>query len=159
MQDASTGNGGSSASERQASDENAHGNERREEEAKSKTEDERPCSEAEDAEKEMDADLIRMKTLRTPSSTHDDWLHSGSYLREIAFHTYAEYIDRARLPRHAPAEEQIFHFEPHYALSRSYCQRTRTAARIPVLEALNCVPPDKRLPKGRMRCTSSLWAL
>ena len=68
---------------------------------------------------------------------------AGTFLHEIAFHTYAEYIDRVRLPRYAPAEEQIFRFEPHYALSRSYCQRIRTPARIPVLEALKFVPPGE----------------
>mgnify|MGYP003324485308 CR=1 FL=1 len=84
----------------------------------------------------MDADIIQMKTLRSTTSTHDDWLHRGPYLHDNAFHTYAEYIDRVRLPRHAPAEEQIFRFEPHYALARSYGQRLRTPARFPVLEAL-----------------------
>ncbi len=35
----------------------------------------------------------------------------------------------------------FFRFEHHYILARSYCQRVRTPARIPVLEALKCPPP------------------
>ena len=72
-------------SENRANDDNAHGNKM-------------SCSEAENAEKELDADLIQMKTLRATTSTHDDWLHRGPYLHDIAFHTYAEYIDHVRLP-------------------------------------------------------------
>ena len=111
----------------------------------------------------VDADLIQMKTLRSTTSTHDDWLHRGPYLHDIAFHTYAEYIDPVRLPRHAPAEEQIFRFEPHYALARSYGQRINTPARIPVLEALRFVPPGettkeenalyKHIVGSLLRCT------
>ena len=91
----------------------------------------------------VDADIVQMKTLRTTTSTHDDWLHRGNYLHDIAFHTYVEYVDRVRLPRHAPVEEQIFLFEPHYVLSRSYAQRINTPARTPVLEALKFLPPGE----------------
>ena len=104
-----------------------------------------------------------MKTLRATTSAHDDWLHRGPYLHDIAFHTYAEYIDRVRLPHQAPSDGQVFQFEPHYALSRSYCQRIRTPARIPVLEALRFVPPGestreentlyKHLVGSLLRCT------
>ena len=114
-------------------------------------------------EKIVDADLIHMKTLRSTTSTHDDWLHRGPYLHDIAFHTYAEYIDRVRLTRHAPAEEQIFRFEPHYALARSYGQRIQTPARTPELEALMFVPPGettkeenalyKHIVGSLLRCT------
>ena len=49
--------------------------------------------------KVADADLIQMKTLRTTTSPHDDWLHRGSYLHDLSYHTYTEYIDRVRLPQ------------------------------------------------------------
>ena len=105
----------------------------------------------------VDAYLIQMKTLRSTTSIHDDWLHRGPYLHDIAFHTYAEYIDRVRLPRHAPAEEQIFRFEPHYALAQSYGQRISTPARIPVHEALKFVPQG-RPRQTNMYSASSLLA-
>ena len=89
----------------------------------------------------VDADLIEMKTLRTTTSPHDDWLHRGSYLHDIPYHTYTEYVDRVRLPQQAPLEKQIFRFERHYVLFRSYGQRIKTPARTPVLEALKFVPP------------------
>ena len=109
LQDASEDSGTSFASENEATDDHAHGNGPKDEEADpEKEDDESLCSEVEKAEKAVDADLIQMKTLRATTSTHDDWLHRGPYLHGIAFHTYAEYIDRVRLPRHAPAEEQIF---------------------------------------------------
>ena len=85
-----------------------------------------------------------MKTLRATTSAHDDWLRRGLYLHDIAFHTYTEYVDRVRLPRRALADTQLFPFEPHYALSRSYGQRIRTPACIPALEALKFVPPEER---------------
>ena len=89
----------------------------------------------------LKADLIEMKTLRTTTSAHDDWLHRGSYLHDLSYHTYTEYIDRMRLPQQAPLEEQIFRFESHYVLFRSYGQRIKTPARTPVMEALKFVPP------------------
>ena len=67
-----------------------------------------------DADSDVDAYLIQMKTLLSTTSTHDDWLHWGPYLHDIAFHTYAEYIDRVRIPRKPPPACQLFHFEPHY---------------------------------------------
>ena len=91
--------------------------------------------------KVLDADLVQMKTLRTTTSPRNDWLHRGSYLHDLSYHTYTEYIDRVRLPQQAPLEEQIFRFESHYVLSRSYGQRIKTPARTPVLEALKFVPP------------------
>ena len=97
--------------------------------------------EPEDAPSDVDADLLEMKTLRTTTSTHDDWLHRGPFLHDMPFHTYAEYIDRIRKPRAPPPEGRVFLFEPHYALARTYCQRIKTPARIPVLEALKFVPP------------------
>lgn len=66
----------------------------------------------------LDADLIQMKTLRSTTSTHDDWLHRGPYLNDMPFHTYTEYIDRVRRPREASPSHQHFEFEAHYALSR-----------------------------------------
>ena len=66
-------------------------------------------------------------------------------MRDIALRAYLEYVDRVRLPRHAPLAEQLFLFEPHYALSRSYGQRIRTPARVPVLEALRCQPPGETI--------------
>ena len=89
----------------------------------------------------LDADIIRMKTLRSTTSAHDDWLHRGPYLNDLPFHTYTEYVNRVRRPRQPPADHQIFEFEPHYALSRSYCQQIETPARTPVLEALKFAPP------------------
>ena len=82
-----------------------------------------------------------MKTLRRTTSAHDDWLHRGPYLHDLSYHTYTEYIDRIRLPREPPADEQIFLFEEHYVLSRSYAQRIKTPARLPVMAALKFVPP------------------
>lgn len=76
-------------------------------------------SNAGDDDRNLDADLIQMKTLRSTTSTHDDWLHRGPYLHDIPFHTYAEYIDLVRIPRKPPPGRQLFHFEPHYALSHS----------------------------------------
>ena len=136
-----------------------------EEESRDEEDEEEEAEEAEEeeAEKMADADLIEMKTLRSTTSTHDDWLHRGPYLHDIAFHTYVEYIDRVRLPRQAPAEQQIFRFEPHYAMSQSYCQRIRTPARLPVLEALKFQPPGettkeenalyKHIVGSLLRCT------
>ena len=86
----------------------------------SKGEGEGPFNEQYDAETMVDADKLQMKTLRPTTSAHDDWLHRGPYLHDMAFHTYVEYCDRVRLPRKAPADEQLFVFEPHYALSKSY---------------------------------------
>ena len=111
----------------------------------------------------LDADLIQMKTLRSTTSTHDDWLHRGPYLNDMPFHTYTEYIDRVRRPREAPPSHQLFEFEAHYALSRSYCQTITTPARVPVLEALKFVAPGaskneenalyKHLVASLTRCT------
>ena len=60
-------------------------------------------------------------------------------------------------------DEQIFFFEPHYALAKTYGQRIKTPARIPVLEALKFVPPGdttkednalyKHLVGSLLRCT------
>ena len=118
---------------------------------------------AADVEGDQDAVISHMKTLRSTTSTHDDWLHRGPYLHDLPFHTYAEYVDRVRLPRQPPPEGQVFCFEPHYVLSRSYCQRIRTPARIPVLEALRFVPPGestreenalyKHIVGSLLRCT------
>ena len=96
-----------------------------------------------DGPSDVDADLLEMKTLRTTTSTNDDWLHRGPYLYDLPLHTYAEYIDRIRRPRVPPPEGRVFLFEPHYALARTYCQRIKTPARIPVLEALKFAPPGK----------------
>ena len=114
---------------------------------------EKPCDDPSEGEEtggatnesdtDMDADLIHMETLRTTTSTHDDWLHRGPYLYDVGFHTYAEYVDRVRLPRKSPAGKQLFLFEPHYILSRTYCQQITTPARLPVLEALRFVPPGE----------------
>ena len=111
----------------------------------------------------LDADLIQMKTLRSTTSTHDDWLHRGPYLNDMPFHTYTEYIDRVRRPRQASPSHQLFEFEAHYALSRSYCQEIKTPARTPVLEALKFVAPGdgkneenalyKHLVASLTRCT------
>ena len=132
-------------------------------EASTEEEDKQSGSAEEDTEKMIDADLIEMKTLRSTTSTHDDWLHRGPYLHEIPFHTYVEYVDRVRLPRNAPADKQIFRFEPHYALSQSYGQQITTPARIPILEALKFTPPGettmeenalyKHLVGSLLRCT------
>ena len=129
------------ASDIVARDDDADDDEPSNDEVDPEEDSEKSDDQVEETEKMADADLIQMKTLRSTTSTHDDWLHRGPYLHDMAFHTYVEYIDRVRLPRHAPAEEQIFHFEPHYALARSYGQRCRTPARIPVLEALKFVAP------------------
>ena len=99
------------AADDEQSEDGATENERSDNEADAEEEDEK------EADKMVDADIIHMKTLRTTTSTHDDWLHRGPYLRDIALHTYTEYSDRVRLPRGAPAAEQIFRFEHHYALS------------------------------------------
>ena len=68
----------------------------------------------------LDADLIQMKMLRSTTSTHDDWLHRGPDLNDMPFHTYTKYIDRVRRTRKAPRYHQLFEFETHYALSRSF---------------------------------------
>ncbi len=99
------------------------------------------ADEANDSDEDVEADLVQMKTLRSTTSAHDDWLHRGPYLHDIAFHTYAEYIYRVRLPRRAPAEEQVFRFVSHYPLFRSCGQRIKTQSRIPVLDALIFVHP------------------
>ena len=111
----------------------------------------------------LDEDLIQMKTLRSTTSTHDDWLHRGPYLHDLPFHTYTEYVDRVRRPREPPPSQQLFEFEAHYALSRSYCQTITTPARVPVLEALKFVAPGsskneenelyKHLVASLTRCT------
>ena len=111
----------------------------------------------------LDEDLIQMKTLRSTTSTHDDWLHRGPYLQDMPFHTYTEYIDRVRRPRKPPPSDQLFEFEEHYALSRFYCQTITTPARVPVLEALKFVAPGsskneenelyKHLVASLTRCT------
>ncbi len=98
---------------------------------------------SEDPKSKANADLVQMKTLRETTSTHDDWLHRGPYLHDLPFHTYTEYVDRVRMPRQCPSDTQLFQFEPHYALSGSYCQVIRTPARIPVLEALRFMPPGE----------------
>ena len=67
-------------------------------ETDSKDEGEEPFHEQEDAETMVDADKLQMKTLRSTTSAHDDWLHRGPYLHDMAFHTYVEYCDRVRLP-------------------------------------------------------------
>ena len=102
-----------------------------------------------DVESNVDADLMQMKTLRNTTSTHDDWLHRGPYLHDIAFHTYAEYVDRVRIPRKPSPGCQLFQFEPHYVLSRTYCQQITTPARLPVLEALKFVPPGGNTAEER----------
>ena len=81
----------------------------------------------------------------------------------MPFHTYAEYIDRVRKPRKTPRDQQLFEYEAHYALSRSYCQQIRTPARTPVLEALKFAAPGegkteenalyKHLMASLTRCT------
>ena len=87
---------------------------------------------------------VEMKTLRATTSAHDDWLHRGPYLYELPFHTYVEYVDRISFnSRNASNDKQIFLFEAHYALSGDYCQRIRTPARTPVLEALKFPPPGE----------------
>ena len=101
-----------------------------------------PEAEADDKE-EDDAMLVQMRTLRQTTSTHDDWLHRGPYLRDLPFHTYAEYVDRVRVSRNSSHEQQLFKFQPHYVLSKFYCQRIKTPARVPVLEALRFMPPGE----------------
>ena len=78
-----------------------------------------PEAEADDKE-ENDAMLVQMRTLRQTTSTHDDWLHRGPYLRDLPFHTYAEYVDRVRVSRNSSHEQQLFKFQPHYVLSKFY---------------------------------------
>ena len=111
------------------------------EEEEGKEDGEDSVNEEEDPETVVDADTLQMKTLRCTTSAHDDWLHRGPYLHDMAFHTYVEYCDRVRLPGKTTMDEQIFFFEPHYALAKTYGQRIKTPARIPVLEALKFVPP------------------
>ena len=116
-------------------------------------------AEAED----LDADPIQMKTLRSTASTHDDWLHRGPYLNDMSFPTYTEYIDRARRPRKAPPDHQLFEYEEHYTLSRTYCQQITTPAHLPVLEPLKFAAPGegkiednalyKHLVASLTRCT------
>ena len=101
------------------------------------------ADEANDSDEDVEADLVQMKTLRSTTSAHDDWLHRGPFLHDMPFHTYCEYIDRVRLPRKAPPDIRQFLFEPHYALSRTYCQQPTTPARVPVLEALKFPPPGE----------------
>ena len=98
---------------------------------------------SDDQENKAEADFVRMKTLRETTSTHADWLHRGPYLYDLPFHTYAEYVDRVRIHGQCPSDTQLFRFEPHYALSGSYCQMIHTPARIPVLEALRFLPPGE----------------
>ncbi|MCS5671000.1 MAG: hypothetical protein NZ577_03990 [Vicinamibacterales bacterium] len=130
-------------SEGVAKDDDANEEDSNNDEADSEKGSEESCVEGDPTEHMVDADIIQMKTLRATTSTHDDWLHRGPYLHDIAFHTYVEYVDRVRMPRSAPIEQQIFRFEPHYALALSYGQQIRTPARIPVLEALKFVPPGE----------------
>ena len=92
-------------SEIKARDDDADENDSNNDQGDTEQESEQECDEEDATEKMVDADIVQMKTLRTTTSTHDDWLHRGNYLHDIAFHTYVEYVDRVRLPRHAPVQK------------------------------------------------------
>ena len=70
---------------------------------------------------EVGIDKIEATTHSTNVS--DDYAHRGSQLSTMAFYVYRMYVRRISKPSRAKCRAaNIFFFEPHYALSRSYAQ-------------------------------------
>jgi hypothetical protein len=99
-------------------------------------------------EEELDITVFEATT-----SVHDDWLHRGSLLFDMDFHTYVRFTVRKPLPKlHQVSDvdraEHCFLFDSHYALAKTHWQQLVTDghAKLVVMEALKC--PLPRLNNG-----------
>ena len=96
---------------------------------------------------ELEEDL-NISALEATTSAHDDWLHRGTFLWAMDFHTYIRFTLRKPRPQvHKVSDvdriEHCFLFDAHYALAASHWQQmiTEGHAKLVVMEALRCPLP------------------
>ena len=91
---------------------------------------------------------LNITALEATTSAHDDWLHRGTFLWDMDFHTYIRFTLRKPRPKvHKVSDvdrtEHCFLFDAHYALAASHWQQliTEGHAKLVVMEALRCPLP------------------
>ena len=91
---------------------------------------------------------LNITALEATTSAHDDWLHRGTFLWHMDFHTYIHFTLRKPRPKvHKVSDvdrtEHCFLFDAHYALAASHWQQliTEGHAKLVVMEALRCPLP------------------
>ena len=82
-------------------------------------------------------------TLRKTCGTHDDWLHRGNHLWPLPYMQYVAYVQRVPKPKHVSADTPLlFAFDPHYIMSRTYCQQLRPRLAIPRIHGASLTRAD-----------------
>ena len=98
---------------------------------------------ADDAEQsDADEDVVvdKVEAVTTSTNAADDYAHRGMKLRSMCLYVYRMFVRRVRRPTCAgPCAPNVFFFEPHYALAKSYAQEVVLhAAHVPTIDGFQC---------------------
>jgi hypothetical protein len=99
----------------------------------------------EDHASESDVDFDKLEACTTSTNTADDYAHRGRTLRTMPYYVYRMYVHRIlRPPRAKATAPNIFHFEPHYALARTYVQEVALhSMHVPTIDGFQCPTVDQ----------------
>ena len=98
------------------------------------------CDGDEGDQSKEDVDVEQMTACTTSTNASDDYAHRGSRLRTMPQYVYRMHVRRIRLTdRSKTPAANIFFFEPHYAMARTYVQElVLHKISVPTIDGFQC---------------------
>jgi hypothetical protein len=89
---------------------------------------------------DVEVDIDKVEACTTSTNTADDYAHRGSRLLSMPYYVYRMYARRVRKPSRAKmCATNLFPFEPHYTLSRTYVQEVVLSnISVPTVNGFQC---------------------
>lgn len=93
-----------------------------------------------DSESESDVVLEKVEAVTASTHVSDDYAHRGPKLQSMCFYVYRMFVRRVRRPGAKESRAlNIFPFEPHYVLAKSYAQEVMLHSfAIPTIDGFQC---------------------
>ena len=81
-----------------------------------------------------------MEAVTASTNASDDYMHRGVHLHSMCLYVYRMCVRRVRRPNQAGSKaSNVFYFDPHYALARSYSQEVVLHnAHVPTIDGFLC---------------------
>ena len=89
---------------------------------------------------DQEIEIAKVEACTTSTNTSDDYAHRGSKLSTMPFYIYRMYVRRIPRPSQGrAARANVFPFELHYALAKSYAQEVVLRnAHVPTIDGFQC---------------------
>ena len=82
----------------------------------------------------------KMEAVTASTNTSDDYMHRGAHLHSMCLYVCRMCVRRVRRSSQAATKaSNVFHFDPHYVLARSYSQEVVLHnAHVPTIDGFQC---------------------